>query len=156
VFFSLFFNLNYKRHHASINIFLTLTTIVVNFALAYYYNRLIGLSNQFGILQWLPNVIMVICLSRFTFIGFNRSLLSASGGNKIKFLWRFHLIHHTDVWVDTTSGHHPGELVICFHNNGSINRRKPYVARFPIPNFVCNRYTFNHANIAMPKNGIPF
>jgi hypothetical protein len=68
VFFSLFFNLNYKRHHASINIFLTLTTIVVNFALAYYYNRLIGLSNQFGILQWLPNVIMVICLSRFTLL----------------------------------------------------------------------------------------
>jgi hypothetical protein len=30
------FNLNYKKwHHASINIFLTLTTIVVNFALAF-------------------------------------------------------------------------------------------------------------------------
>jgi hypothetical protein len=42
----------------------------------------------------------------------------------------------------TANRHHPGESVIRFvHNNGSINRRKPYVARFPIPNFVCNRYT---------------
>jgi sterol desaturase/sphingolipid hydroxylase (fatty acid hydroxylase superfamily) len=73
--------------------------------------------------------------------------------HKIKFLWRFHLIHHTDVWVDTTSArHHPGESVIrfAFTTMGVLIVGSP-VARFPIPNFVCNRYTFNHANIAMPK-----
>jgi sterol desaturase/sphingolipid hydroxylase (fatty acid hydroxylase superfamily) len=97
------------------------------------------------------NVIMVICLSRFTFIDLGAYLVHLE--HKIKFLWRFHLIHHTD-WVDTTSAnrHHPGESVIRFaFTTMGVNRRKPYVARFPIPNFVCNRYTFNHANIAMPK-----
>jgi sterol desaturase/sphingolipid hydroxylase (fatty acid hydroxylase superfamily) len=33
--------------------------------------------------------------------------------HKIKWMWKFHLIHHTDPYVDVTSGlrHHPGESV---------------------------------------------
>jgi sterol desaturase/sphingolipid hydroxylase (fatty acid hydroxylase superfamily) len=62
------------------------------------------------------NVIMVICLSRFTLLDLIGAYLVHLVEHKIKFLWRFHLIHHTDVWVDTTSAnrHHPGESVIRF------------------------------------------
>jgi sterol desaturase/sphingolipid hydroxylase (fatty acid hydroxylase superfamily) len=85
-----------------INIFLTLTTIVVNFALAFILLQsadwafLINLNFAMAT----GNVIMVICLSRFTFIDLGAYLVHLE--HKIKFLWRFHLIHHTD-WVDTTS-----------------------------------------------------
>jgi sterol desaturase/sphingolipid hydroxylase (fatty acid hydroxylase superfamily) len=106
--------LNYKKwHHASINIFLTLTTIVVNFALAFILQSADwAFSNQFEFCNGYRNVIMVICLSRFTFIDLIGAYLVHLVEHKIKFLWRFHLIHHTDVWVDTSANrHHPGESV---------------------------------------------
>jgi sterol desaturase/sphingolipid hydroxylase (fatty acid hydroxylase superfamily) len=34
--------------------------------------------------------------------------------HKVKFLWKFHMVHHADTQVDTTTGnrHHPGESVV--------------------------------------------
>jgi sterol desaturase/sphingolipid hydroxylase (fatty acid hydroxylase superfamily) len=61
------------------------------------------------------NTIMVLCS-----IGLLLDLIGAYlvhfVEHKTKFLWRFHLIHHTDTWVDTTSAnrHHPGESIIRF------------------------------------------
>ena len=115
-----FFQFKYNKwHHAGINIFFTLTTIVVNFVLAFILIKSseFGLQNHFGILQWLPEMNIYL----FTLIGL--LLLDLIGAylphfveHKIKFLWRFHLIHHTDTWIDTTSAnrHHPGESVIRF------------------------------------------
>jgi sterol desaturase/sphingolipid hydroxylase (fatty acid hydroxylase superfamily) len=36
--------------------------------------------------------------------------------HKTKVLWRFHLIHHTDTWIDTTTAnrHHPGVIRFTF------------------------------------------
>ena len=33
--------------------------------------------------------------------------------HKVKWMWKFHLIHHTDTNVDVTTGlrHHPGEMI---------------------------------------------
>jgi hypothetical protein len=45
-----------KWHHASINMFLTVTTIVINFILAFILLQTADwtIANEFGILQWLP------------------------------------------------------------------------------------------------------
>jgi hypothetical protein len=53
------FNFNYKKwHHASINMFLTVTTIVINFILAFILLQTADwtIANEFGILQWLPQI----------------------------------------------------------------------------------------------------
>ena len=36
--------------------------------------------------------------------------------HKVQWMWRFHLVHHTDQQIDTTSAnrHHPGESVFRF------------------------------------------
>ena len=45
-----------KMHHAGINIAFTLTTVVVNFVLAFIMlqSSAWAVAHQFGILQWLP------------------------------------------------------------------------------------------------------
>lgn len=53
------FNFKYRRfHHAGINIFFTLTTIIVNFCLAFILLQVAdwSVNNDFGILQWLPEM----------------------------------------------------------------------------------------------------
>ena len=53
------FNFSYKKwRHASINIFLTATTIVVNFFLAFILLKTANwtIANNFGVLQWLPQM----------------------------------------------------------------------------------------------------
>jgi sterol desaturase/sphingolipid hydroxylase (fatty acid hydroxylase superfamily) len=153
------FNLNYKKwHHASINIFLTLTTIVVNFALAFILLQSAdwAFAHQFGILQWLPKMSLWL----YAFVGL--LLLDLIGAylvhlveHKIKFLWRFHLIHHTDVWVDTTSAnrHHPGESIIrfAFTTMGVLIVGSPMWLVFLYQTLSVIATQFNHANIAMPK-----
>jgi sterol desaturase/sphingolipid hydroxylase (fatty acid hydroxylase superfamily) len=153
------FNFSYKKwHHASINIFLTLTTIVINFVLAFILLKTADwtIENDFGILQWLPE----IPLWSYTLIGL--LLLDLIGAylvhlveHKTKFLWRFHLIHHTDTWIDTTTAnrHHPGESVIrfVFTTLGVLIVGSPMWMVFLYQTLSVIATQFNHANISLPN-----
>jgi sterol desaturase/sphingolipid hydroxylase (fatty acid hydroxylase superfamily) len=153
------FNFNYKKaHHAGINLFLTLTTIVVNFCLAFILVKAADWTtiNNFGILQELPQ--MPVWL--YTLIGL--LLLDLIGAylvhlveHKTKFLWRFHLIHHTDTWIDTTTAnrHHPGESVIrfIFTTFGVLIVGSPMWMVFLYQTISVIATQFNHANIALPQ-----
>lgn len=153
------FNFNYKKaHHAGINLFLTMTTIVVNFCLAFILVKAADWTtiNNFGILQELPQ--MPVWL--YTLIGL--LLLDLIGAylvhlveHKTKFLWRFHLIHHTDTWIDTTTAnrHHPGESVIrfIFTTFGVLIVGSPMWMVFLYQTLSVIATQFNHANIALPK-----
>ena len=114
------FNFSYKKwRHASINIFLTATTIVVNFFLAFILLKTANwtIANDFGVLQWLPEMyIWLYALIGLLLLDLIGAYLVHLVEHKVKILWRFHIIHHTDTWVDTTSAnrHHPGESVIRF------------------------------------------
>jgi sterol desaturase/sphingolipid hydroxylase (fatty acid hydroxylase superfamily) len=153
------FNFKYKRwHHAGINIFFTLTTIIVNFCLAFILLEVAdwAYQNNFGILQWLPEM----PIAAYTIIGL--LLLDLIGAylvhlveHKVKFLWGFHLIHHTDTWIDTTSAnrHHPGESVIrfVFTTLGVVLVGSPMWLVFLYQTLSVVATQFNHANIALPK-----
>lgn len=153
------FNFNYKKaHHAGINLFLTMTTIVVNFCLAFILVKAADWTtiNNFGILQELPQMPMWL----YTLIGL--LLLDLIGAylvhlveHKTKFLWRFHLIHHTDTWIDTTTAnrHHPGESVIrfIFTTFGVLIVGSPMWMVFLYQTLSVIATQFNHANIALPK-----
>lgn len=153
------FNFDYKKwQHASINIFLTLTTIAVNFSLAFILLQSAdwAFANQFGILQWLPQMsLWLYALVGLLLLDLIGAYLVHWVEHRIKFLWRFHLIHHTDTWIDTTSAnrHHPGESVIrfAFTTLGVLIVGSPMWLVFLYQTLSVIATQFNHANIAIPK-----
>jgi sterol desaturase/sphingolipid hydroxylase (fatty acid hydroxylase superfamily) len=147
-----------KIQHAGINIFFTATTIVVNFVLAFILLMAADLAIQqnFGILQWFPiqniGIYTIVGLLLLDLIG---AYLAHLVEHKVKFLWRFHLIHHTDTWVDTTSAnrHHPGESVIRFAFTvlAVCIVGSPMWMVFLYQSLSVAFSQFNHANIPLPK-----
>lgn len=155
--FPLFQMKYHKWQHAGINFFLTFTTIIVNFVLAFILIKTANWTteNHFGILQWLPKIPIWL----YTIIGL--LLLDLIGAylvhfieHKIKFLWRFHVIHHTDTWIDTTTAnrHHPGESVIrfVFTTLGVLVVGSPMWMVFLYQTLSVIATQFNHANISLP------
>lgn len=113
------FNFNYKKvRHAIPNIFFTLTTVVVNFLLAFLLLKSSDWvsEHEFGIIHLFPLPLWASVLIGLLVLDFVGAWLAHWVQHKIKPLWMFHLIHHTDNFVDTTTAnrHHPGESVIRF------------------------------------------
>ncbi|WP_281297231.1 sterol desaturase family protein [Flavobacterium limnophilum] len=153
------FKFNYKKwQHAGINFFLTLTTIIVNFSLAFILLKTSDwtIANNFGVLQWLPQMpLWLYALVGLLLLDLIGAYLVHLIEHKVKFLWRFHLIHHTDTWVDTTSGnrHHPGESVIrfVFTTLGILIVGCPMWLVFMYQTLSVISTQFTHANISLPK-----
>ena len=104
-----------KVRHAGMNLFFTLTTMVIGFGLA-------------GALLWASDftsshkigLLYLIDLPLWAQIAVGVLLLDLIGAyfihwleHQVKWMWRFHLVHHSDTYVDVTTGlrHHPGETV---------------------------------------------
>lgn len=153
------FNFNYKKwQHAGINIFMTLTTIIINFSLAFILLKTSdwAIANNFGVLQWLPQMsLWLYALIGLLLLDLIGAYLVHLIEHKVKFLWRFHLIHHTDTWVDTTSGnrHHPGESVIrfAFTTLGVLIVGSPMWMVFMYQTISIVSTQFTHANITLPN-----
>ena len=153
------FLFNYKKwKHAIPNFFFTLTTILINFLLAFL---LLSASdwvvlNQFGfiyIFKNLPLIIEVfIAILLLDFIG---AFLAHYVEHKVNPLWMIHLVHHSDHNVDTTTAnrHHPLESLIRFIFTlfAVIIVGAPigYVMLYQSLSVVSTQ--FNHANIKLPK-----
>lgn len=147
-----------KWQHAAINLFFTVTTIIVNFCLAFILLQTAQwtVEHQFGILNWIPPMndwfFALIGLLLLDFIG---AYLAHLIEHKVKVLWRFHLIHHTDTWIDTTSGnrHHPGESVIrfLFTTFGVVAVGSPMWMVFLYQTLSVVATQFTHANIVLSK-----
>lgn len=153
------FKFDYQKiHHAIINIFFTITTIIVNFVMAFMLLMAADFSVQqnFGLLQWLPQMnIWVYLLVGMLLLDLISAYLVHLIEHKVKFLWRFHLIHHTDTWIDTTSAnrHHPGESIIRFIFTvfGVLIVGSPMWMVFLYQSLSVVFSQFNHANISLPK-----
>ncbi len=148
----------HKWQHAGINIFFTITTMVVNFCLALILLKTANWSqvHHFGILNVLPPLqpwlFAILGLLLLDFIG---AYLVHYIEHKIPFLWRFHLIHHTDATIDTTSAnrHHPGESVIrfVFTTIGVLVVGSPMWLVFLYQTLSVVANQFNHANVVLPS-----
>lgn len=144
--------------HTWTNIFFTLTTILVNFFLAFILLRGSdwAIANNFGILQWLPAmplwVEMIVGLLLLDLIG---AYFIHWTEHKVKWMWRFHLVHHTDTNVDTTTAnrHHPGESVFrfVFTTMGAMIAGAPWWIIMMYQSMSAALSQFNHANIEFPK-----
>ncbi len=147
-----------KWEHARINFFFTVTTMIVNFCLALILLFAANWTNEnhFGILYWLPSMnpwlFMIVGLLLMDLIG---AYLVHLIEHKVRFLWRFHLIHHTDIYIDTTSAnrHHPGESVLrfIFTAFGVLIIGTPMWLVFLYQTLSIVATQFNHANIVLPK-----
>ena len=110
------FSFQYNKYrHAGLNLFFTLTTMIIGFGLAgvllvasdYTSSREIGLLYLIPIPLWAQIIAGVILLDLIGayFIHWLE--------HQVKWMWKFHLVHHSDTSVDVTTGlrHHPGETV---------------------------------------------
>lgn len=153
------FKFKYKKwKHAIPNIFFTLTTIIVNFALAFLLLSSADWvnANDFGIINWLPEMplwlYIIIGLLLIDFIG---AYLPHYVEHKVKYLWMIHLVHHSDHHVDTTTAnrHHPLESVIrfIFTLAGVFIIGTPIAIVMLYQSLSVVATQFNHANIKLPK-----
>lgn len=152
------FSTPYRKYsHASLNLFFTFTTALINLGLAgllvatsfYVGSNEIGLIYLFEAPLWVKTIIAIVMLD---FIG---AWLIHWIEHKVKWMWLFHLIHHTDTHVDVTTGlrHHPGESI--FRMIFTIMA----IAIVGAPIWMAILYQslsalfthFNHANISLPK-----
>jgi len=107
----------WNRDHLVPNLSLTLITFVTNLCfntalvltLVWLHSKGFGLFNNLDAPAWLQAAIVVLGLD-FSFYAAHRAM------HRFAFLWRFHVIHHSDPAVDvtTTIRQHPGESVIRY------------------------------------------
>lgn len=150
-------HLNYKKwQHAGINLIFFSTSIVINilFGLA-----TIGVFNwtsqqQFGLLHATSLPSWVELLLAIMLLDFIAQYVAHRLLHRVKWMWKFHIIHHSDTEVDATTGtrHHPGDYLIreLFALATILITGMP-VAFYLIYRFISLLFTyFTHANIGLP------
>ena len=148
----------YQRvRHLGINLFFILTSFIVSFPFAFLavYSSEWVMRNQFGLLNmveipgWLYIALAIMLLDFLT------SYLPHYVQHKVKWMWKFHLVHHTDNWVDTSTAnrHHPGETVISMiFLIGAIFLLGVPAWLVILHQFIAVAFSqFTHANISLPR-----
>ena len=148
----------HKWEHAGVNFFFTLTTILVNFPLAFILVKSSAwtVENNFGILHIFPNLpYWIQAVAGVLILDMVGAWTAHWIQHQIKFLWRFHIIHHADPHVDTTTAnrHHPGESLIrfVFTTLAILISGAPMWIVFLYQSLSVLLSQFNHANIIMPS-----
>lgn len=146
-----------KVRHAAINLILTGFFVVIGLGFA---GLLFGASefvtaNNFGLLNWISMPVWLQCIVGVMLLDFFGAYLIHWIEHKVKWMWKFHLVHHTDTTVDVTTGlrHHPGEAVfrMCFTILGVIAVGAPIWIVFLYQSISALFAHITHANINMPK-----
>jgi len=152
------FRFNYKKwQHAKVNIFFTITTIVVNFTMAFILVKTSDYVtiNKIGFLHLIEMPIWVFMILGILLMDLIGAWFIHWLEHKVKWMWKFHLIHHTDQQIDTTSAnrHHPGESVFrfVFTIMAVIIIGAPMWMVFMYQTLSVVFTQFNHSNIRMPK-----
>lgn len=152
------YSFRYKKiNHALLNLFFTTTTAIIGFGFAflllkstlYVGGEQIGIIHIFNLPIWADVIISLLLLD---LIG---AYLVHFIQHKVPWMWKFHLVHHSDMNVDVTTGlrHHPGETVFriiftfigVFVSGASIGMVMLYQSLSVLFAHI------THANISIPK-----
>lgn len=145
-----------KLKHAGVNVFFTVTTILVNVALAF-----ILLKASDHVTAHHIGLLYLINLSPWVFFIAGLLLLDLIGAytvhyveHKVKWMWKFHVIHHADTYVDATTAnrHHPGESIFrfVFTTMAVMITGAPMWIVMVYQSLSVVLSQFNHANIKLP------
>ncbi len=150
--------LHYKKNkirHAGVNFFFTVLHLILHTGLALLIIRLSDWcrDQQFGLVYWFGTGVLVTVLIGVLALDFSSWLVHLVM-HKNKFLWRFHLIHHSDTNVDVTTGlrHHPGDSLLrgIFFMLLILVSGAPMYAVMIYQTLVVLATAFTHANIRLP------
>jgi sterol desaturase/sphingolipid hydroxylase (fatty acid hydroxylase superfamily) len=152
-------SLHYKKtkiRHAGVNFVFTVIHLVIHTLLAIIIVLLSDWcrENGFGLVYWFhANTLMIVIISVLA-LDFS-SWLVHFVMHKNRFLWRFHLIHHSDTMVDVTTGlrHHPGDSLLrgVFFILFIFISGAPVYGVMIYQTIVALSTAFTHANIRLPK-----
>ena len=152
------FPLRYKKsklRHAGVNFVFTVIHLVIHTFLAILIVALSDWcrSTETGIVYWVTAGTGLSVLIGVLALDFS-SWLVHWVMHKQKFLWRFHLIHHSDTKVDVTTGlrHHPGDSLLrgVFFLLLIALSGAPMYAVMIYQTLVVIATAFTHANIRLP------
>ncbi len=106
-----------KWKHAKVNLILLSTTIIINVlfgALIAAIGVFIWTSeNNFGLLNMIELPLWAEVIIGVMILDLVAQYLVHYLLHRVAFMWRFHMVHHSDTAVDVTTGtrHHPGDYV---------------------------------------------
>ena len=107
-----------KWNHSALNLFFTLTTVIINFTMAFLLiaSTVWVTDHDFGLLNWIEMPIWAQVIFGLMLMDLIGAYFVHWVQHNVQWMWKFHLIHHTDQYLDTTSGnrHHPGESIFRF------------------------------------------
>ena len=148
----------YKRiRHTGINLFFILTSVIVSIPFAFlavYCSKWV-MQHEVGLLNLVQLPAWLYIFGGLALLDFLTSYLPHFIQHKVRWMWKFHLVHHTDTWVDTSTAnrHHPGETVISMlFLIGAI-----FIVGAPawlviLHQFIAAAFSqFTHANISLPR-----
>ena len=152
------FDAKYKKvRHTGVNLVFLGTSFLVNLLLGiatvavstWVTQSGIGIFNWVVLPLWAQVVLTLFVMDLFA------QYIPHYLMHKVKPLWRFHVVHHSDTHVDVSTGtrHHPGEWIIreSFTIIGIIVMGIPVGLYFMHRSFQALFTYFNHANIQLPK-----
>jgi len=150
--------LNYSKwKHARVNLAFLFFSILIN---VLFSLLTVGIfiwldQNQWGVFNlielnpWLELLLAVMALDFFA------QYIAHYLLHRVRWMWKFHLVHHSDTDVDATTGtrHHPGDYLIreCFA------LATIFIFGIPVAYYLFYRFStifftyFSHANIKLPQ-----
>lgn len=110
------YSFKYKKgQHAFLNLLFTTTTAIIGFGFAFLLLKSTEIVNmyQFGIIHFFDLPLILEVLISLLILDLVGAYLVHFVEHKITWMWKFHVIHHSDKNVDVTTGlrHHPGETL---------------------------------------------
>lgn len=148
----------YKRYrHAALNLVFTLTTLAVNLGLAFLIVWAADWTGGrgFGVLYLADLPLWVHVLGGLLLLDLVGAWFIHWLEHRVRWMWKFHLIHHTDTHVDVTTAlrHHPGESVFraVFTVVAILVAGVPIGVVFLYQTLSALFSQFNHANITLPR-----
>ena len=153
------FPLHYKKtrlRHAAVNFAFTVIHLIIHTALALLIVLLADWCQKesFGLVYWFHANILFTIIIGVLALDFS-SWLVHFVMHKIRPLWAFHLVHHTDNNVDVTTGlrHHPGDSILrgLFFLLLIFVSGAPVYAVMIYQTLLVLSTAFTHANINLPR-----
>lgn len=150
--------LRYRRlHHAGVNGAFLATTLVINtaFSSASLLAANWTASRGFGLLHFFELPVLAELLIAVVLLDLTAQYWAHYLLHQIKWMWRLHVVHHSDTKVDVTTGTrlHPGDFAV----RETFALASLIVIGAPLAYYVVYRlttifFTFvTHANIAPPR-----